>query len=375
MLLSIVIPTKNRYQYLRHFVEAASSFEDDGFEVVIQDNSDDNAEFDEFLQPYLSSSIKYFYCDEPLSGRENADRAILNSAGEYVCMIGDDDGFSSKIMRLVRWMQTQGYESCRFTPPTYMWPDFVDRPQITKGMWISSFKSSIHDIAVEKELGILLKTGGYRHTKLPSVHHGIVSRAALDKVYDRAGSFFPGMSLDSANIAALSFVVKKHAYSETPYTVGGLSGSSTFGGGNNLHPRKSEFGGIKGLDSDIIEKWEKEIPLIWTVQGCATHATIQAIRAMGQEDALKRFNYNCFYGLFIACDPQLISLIPRHVKGLKNFVSVFAYTFAGLWTRSVRFASNFLRYRINLSGKKVPPSKLPTIKEAIELLDKHIPDE
>jgi len=42
--LSIVIPTKDRYDYLESLIELISGFESDEIEIVIQDNTYDNRE-------------------------------------------------------------------------------------------------------------------------------------------------------------------------------------------------------------------------------------------------------------------------------------------------------------------------------------------
>jgi hypothetical protein len=244
-------------------------------------------------------------------------------------------------------------------------------------MWLPVYKKFTEDIDIEKEFERFLKRGAFYHPgRLPCAFHGIVSRAALDKVYHRAGSFCPGMSLDSANFTALSLVVKKHVFVGIPYTVGGMCGASTFGGGNITHPSKGEFGGVKGLDSNIKENWEEKIPMAWTTHGVATHATIQAIRAMGREDVLKRLNYNYFYGIFIALDPQLISLVCPLVKGVKNKLLVLLYTISGIRIRAAFFISRFICWRlhINIGGEFIPSHNVPTIREAIALLDTRIPD-
>ena len=44
-LLSIVVPTKNRYYYLLKLIELVESIGSPELELVIQDNSDDNDEF------------------------------------------------------------------------------------------------------------------------------------------------------------------------------------------------------------------------------------------------------------------------------------------------------------------------------------------
>ena len=57
LLLSIVIPTKNRYDYLCILIKSLLKNQSDEFEIIIQDNSDDNTLFIEFLNK-ISRYIK-----------------------------------------------------------------------------------------------------------------------------------------------------------------------------------------------------------------------------------------------------------------------------------------------------------------------------
>lgn len=48
-LLSVVIPTKNRYETLIPLIRVLAKWDDADLEIVIEDNSDDNNEFISFL--------------------------------------------------------------------------------------------------------------------------------------------------------------------------------------------------------------------------------------------------------------------------------------------------------------------------------------
>ena len=52
--------------------------------------------------------MKYYYTKEQISVKENSDLAILHSSGEYVCFIGDDDGVSRHILKVVKYMRKNG---------------------------------------------------------------------------------------------------------------------------------------------------------------------------------------------------------------------------------------------------------------------------
>lgn len=95
-LLSIVIPTKDRYEYLIQLIELIESFKSDDIEIVIQDNTKENKDILSFVHKRLSENFRYSHVSEQLTISENSDRAIRNSTGEYVCFLGDDDGMHKR---------------------------------------------------------------------------------------------------------------------------------------------------------------------------------------------------------------------------------------------------------------------------------------
>ena len=100
-LLSIVIPTKNRYSTLFPLVDQLVNFVSrySDIEVVIQDNSDDNSEALEFFSNLSYNNLIYNYTKGWLSVVENCDKAIMLSKGDFVTLIGDDDAVSEEIIK------------------------------------------------------------------------------------------------------------------------------------------------------------------------------------------------------------------------------------------------------------------------------------
>ncbi len=90
MRFSILLPTRNRLEYLRLAVESVmrQSFED--WQIVISDNCSEQD-----VQGYVSSlgdpRVLYRRTERPVAVTENWNRALALSEGEYVLMLGDDD--------------------------------------------------------------------------------------------------------------------------------------------------------------------------------------------------------------------------------------------------------------------------------------------
>lgn len=94
-LLSIVIPTLNRYEYLKHTLAAIIpqvESNKDNVELVICCNSSKD-ETDEYVKTLLTKYpfIKYKYFDEYVAVGQSLIRSVSEANGEYVVLWGDDD--------------------------------------------------------------------------------------------------------------------------------------------------------------------------------------------------------------------------------------------------------------------------------------------
>ena len=125
-LLSIVIPTKDRYIYLKQLIDyICRNIFSEQVELFIQDNTVDNTEIEEFLRSCSYPNLKYFHTVENLSIIENSDLAVLHSTGEYVCYIGDDDCFIPSLLTVTKEFKKKNVEAGIFPRPMYYWQDRI----------------------------------------------------------------------------------------------------------------------------------------------------------------------------------------------------------------------------------------------------------
>ena len=93
MKFSIVIPTRNRLYLLREAVETVRLQSYDNWELIIFDNaSDDGAAIATYLNELKDARIKYYRSSRFLSVTDSWNNAINKAEGDYITLIGDDDG-------------------------------------------------------------------------------------------------------------------------------------------------------------------------------------------------------------------------------------------------------------------------------------------
>jgi glycosyltransferase involved in cell wall biosynthesis len=91
MKLSILLPTRNRLDLLRGAIETVRRQDAGNWEIVVSDNASD-----EDVAGYVASlgdvRIAVHRTERFLPVTENWNRALERSSGDYVLMLGDDDG-------------------------------------------------------------------------------------------------------------------------------------------------------------------------------------------------------------------------------------------------------------------------------------------
>ena len=91
MKFSVLLPTRDRLEYLRYAVETVRRQDYAHWEIIISDNcsGDDIAGYVSSLN---DARIKYFRTEHLVPVTDNWNNALRHSDGDYVVMLGDDDG-------------------------------------------------------------------------------------------------------------------------------------------------------------------------------------------------------------------------------------------------------------------------------------------
>jgi len=270
-LLSLLIPTKDRYETLATVVgEIASWVADERLEIVICDNS---AQPDaEAVQRITGADrrISYSHSYDEMSIVENTERGIGLCRGKYLCFIGDDDLVSPHIMAIVDWLDRQGGDCLIYTPARYWWRSVTfaheSKSQQPGAFWLPRKRDGAvkqHDSAAELEA--VFKRGGVAYGNLPRLYHGIASQAAVQRVVDRFGRLVPGSSPDMALCLALALTTPHYLSIDYPVTVFGASRNS----GGGLTAARRHYGRIEDqrmLPRDILDNWDPHLPRIFSEQ-------------------------------------------------------------------------------------------------------------
>ncbi len=291
VILSVAIPTYQRYKYLRGCLQTLITIPSNNVEFVVCDNTADNSEIIPFIAGLNDDRIKYFHHVEHLGERGNCDMAVSHTVGDYVCLIGDDDTICENMIKAAELCKCNGIEACCFPFPGFNWPDmtFEAGKEPEPNLFFKyEATGKYHYFDSRRELKKVLSHGGGLELTLPRLYHGMIARSCFERIKEKTGFYSPGPSPDMANAVASSLESHKTIFLSDYLMVSGYGKASARGEGN----RKEHFGKIEDkpwLPKDVLEKWEKDIPLIFSAETIIAQSAIQSLRTMG---SLKQYKYD-----------------------------------------------------------------------------------
>lgn len=301
--LSIIIPTKNRQIYACKCVETILKRFPEGYEIIIQDNSDDESLRDLLGNMIDGVKVKYAYESKCLSFCDNFERGLLMSAGDYAIMIGDDDCVLPGIIELTNIIRKKGVESVIFpTCHSYYWPNAL---QSGEGkLVVRDQKPYVKTLYTKDAIEKMVEFGDYDYQKysFPKIYHGIVKRESLDKIKAKTGYSFGGLTPDIYSAVALSFYIEKILYVNTPFTLPGVCAKS--GSADSLTGRHTgELKDAPHFRGHVDYQWDEAIPYIYSVNTIWAETAFKAIKENGGSISLSHDNYFNFLVCILSVCP------------------------------------------------------------------------
>ena len=320
-LLSIVIPTRDRASYAISAIESILEISDAQLELVIHDNSESPV-----LESYIrdnsrDSRLRFRYAPRPLSFVANFDAAVGMATGQYVCVIGDDDGVNPEIMAAAAWMKSNHVDCLAVrTAANYLWQGTgVSSTLFTNvrggSLSVFNFRGATRCADTEKEMRKFVRNGGtsYLDLDLPKLYHGLVHRRCLNAVHEKTGAYFGGLSPDIFASLAIACVADRVVVTDYPLTIPGASASSgsVVEGSLKRHSRRLED--APHLRNRGVYNWSDLVPRVYSVQTIWADSGIAALRAMGRTDLVSQLNQPKLAAYCVAANHGVMRPVLRHL--------------------------------------------------------------
>lgn len=315
-LLSIIIPTRNRPQYAIPAVRSLLLIPSSEVEFVIQDSSD-SGELGDFIGAHLRDPrLRYNYTQPPVNMVQNFSLGVEHSSGEYVCILGDDDGVNPEIVAAARWAKTNNIDA--LSSPNiavYCWPDFRSRYRGDRHagkLYIRAFSGGSSFPVMETALRQCVRNAGQGVAifHLPRVYEGVVRKSCLDRMRKSTGLYFGGVSPDVFGAVALANFVGRCCEVDYPLIIAGNGGASASG----LSAMRQHKGNLReSLKAFPDLDWPSGVPEFYSVETVWAQAALTALQSTGRADLLAIFNFPLLHAICMISNPRYASYILRSV--------------------------------------------------------------
>lgn len=368
-LLSIIIPTKNRQYYCLYAIRQILSLGLSDLEICIQDNSDTDDLRNEIAK-FGVENIVYNYHEGVLSFVDNFSEAVSLSHGDYVCVIGDDDGVMPSIRKFAEKARSEDLDA--IIPSLgfgYIWPSkekIVDNAETgLLDIYVSGKGSRLVD--PQKALDTLLYGAVQNYTTLdiPRLYHGLVKREILESVKNKTGVYFGGLTPDMYMAGALAIECKKVLRVYESVTIAGVCPTS--GSADSVTGRHtgnlSDAPHFRGHSNYI---WNDKIPAFYSVDTIWADTLLHVLTAYGRMDLVDKFNLPLFESICTHKYPEYKKLIIDHAlsHGISTQKVKTAYPILSVknWSRkTIRAVKLFLKSFLRRKKRFAHLSGIPDI--------------
>jgi len=222
---SVLVPTRDRPATLRHTLATIAAQPGDDYEIVVADNCS-GPETREIVQALEPRKVRYVRSDEILPMATNWERGLAACTGEFVTVLGDDDGFLPGTLEMARKLiEVSGAELVCWAPHTYWWPDTIvpwSRNLIVVDLRDGAARFESRQVLERFYAGAIYFDG------IPMIYNAFFHRGIIEEAIRRHGGFF--VPTDTAPDIASGILglhlTRTHVRSHRPLTVRGNSGKS-----------------------------------------------------------------------------------------------------------------------------------------------------
>lgn len=218
--ITVIIPTRERADVFAAALKTVTAQNYENLEIIVSDNfSSDGTE--EIARGAGDPRLRYLNTGRRLSMSHNWEFALSHATGDWVAVVGDDDGLLpgalGKVADIIRETGTLAIQSetCK-----YRWPGNKARAYgrirvpMRRGTEIRKSAGWIEGVAL----------GRKPYAELPMLYTGgFVSMSVLAELKRRTGAFYKSRIPDVYTGFAVASLLPDYVYSFAPLAIGGVS--------------------------------------------------------------------------------------------------------------------------------------------------------
>lgn len=195
MKFSVLLPTRNRLDFLKFAITSVLKQNYPNFEIIVSDNASQE-DVKGYIQSLNEPRIKYSRTEEFLTVTENWNRCLNQASGDYLIMLGDDDILLQNYFEITKKLieKFQSPDLIYTNAYLYAYPNVL--PDFPKGVF-NTF-GSLHSMPKKESpffldfpsrLEIVQKMLNFQTAFGTNMQHALVHKSLIEKV-NRNGNFF-----------------------------------------------------------------------------------------------------------------------------------------------------------------------------------------
>ncbi|NJN61437.1 MAG: glycosyltransferase [Coleofasciculaceae cyanobacterium RL_1_1] len=225
-LFSVLLPTRQRHDTLFYAIKTLTHQAFDDVEFVIVDNFS-STETELVVKSFKDLRIKYFRTDSRLSMTENWEYALTCSKGQYINILGDDDGLlPNALLDAKTLLENTNSEILSWFRWPYFWPSASDVSK-SSSLYITLSKQIQLFYGKETLARFYQSELGFEY--LPMLYNSFVSRAVIERVCaSNNGQYFSDLcfSPDIYSGIVNAYFCESYIFSIAPFSLSGISNHS-----------------------------------------------------------------------------------------------------------------------------------------------------
>ena len=232
---SILIPTRDRPDTFVHALATVVAQSGNDFEIVVADNASQKA-VKQAVDSVTTCPIVYVRSDEILSLTDNWLNGLASCSGEYITILGDDDGLMPTALDIARRaLEIPGISLLTWLPNNYFWPNMIIHQWA--GFLSFRYTNSLQGMQLNsRDIMKAYWSGDINHEHLPMLYNSFVHRSLLEHTQARWGSMIPLPHSPDVYSGLFNLCLVDSFFSSLrPLSFRGASGSSI--GTANLYPK------------------------------------------------------------------------------------------------------------------------------------------
>lgn len=221
---SILIPTRDRQETFVHALATVAAQPGDDFEIVVADNAS-RPGIRAAVEAITSVPIRYLRSDTALNMDANWERGLDACQGEFITILGDDDGFLPSTLEAVRRILNVTRANLLSWPcHTYWWPDTI--VPWNRNTLVVGYGSKVYSADSRNTL-VGFMNGSISFGSIPMLYNSFAHRSLVGAIKQKYGTYFPVPYIpDVVSGVLLLSQTGRYALSTRPLAVRGNSGRS-----------------------------------------------------------------------------------------------------------------------------------------------------